>query len=681
MSTQSPWHRGLNPEQIQAVDHNYGALLILAGAGSGKTTVLVARTGRLIYDRVVSADQALVLTFTNKAARELKHRVHARLGDLSKGLWAGTFHSFGLQILRKHSAKVGLPAQFAVLDQNDGQALVRELMKEIKITGKDKFDLATILELINTRRVKGRFSQEAFDEYHEMAEVLFPKYIKKLEVLGAVDFEGLLLKPVELFQEQPDVLARYQEQFQQVMVDEFQDTNSTQMKLIDFLIRSHRNITVVGDDDQSIYGWRGAEVQNILQFPKQYAPCEVIRLERNYRSTPQILDLANLVISHNKTRHGKVLKSEGASERMEVPELFVIDNEDEESDLVLAEIHRHVDQGGRLAEVAVLYRSNSQGGLIESVLRQNRIDYSVSGSTAFFDRKEIKDILAYLRCAIFPNDVSLRRIINVPTRGIGDSSVEKLNHFATAQACSFLVACKQWKVVGLPERVGGSLDQCLDLFALMPERIMQGDQCGANLLLLLREMGYRDYLYQSSPSSEAGERKWQIVEIFARVLDSFVAKGGASLKTLGEFIDAMELRDTEEDDEERSANKVQLMTLHAAKGLEFPLVLLLGVEEDLLPHKSLGSNVDEERRLFYVGLTRAKSQLVLTRCRTRKRYGEQRSVSPSRFLLEILKAQESRKSSLIRSYENGARPVTVDQRQKLVGDFLSQLQNKKRDSL
>jgi DNA helicase-2/ATP-dependent DNA helicase PcrA len=675
--TGNPWHRGLNPEQVQAVDHNYGPLLILAGAGSGKTTVLVARTGRLLQEAVVNPDQALVLTFTNKAARELKHRVQARLGAQSKGLWAGTFHSFGLQILRRYSAEMNLPSQFAVLDQNDCQSLLRELMKEIRITGKDKFDLAKLMELINVRRVKGRFPEQGFDEYQEMAEVLHPKFVKKLEVLGAVDFEGLLLKPVELFQNRPEVLKKYQEQYQQVMVDEFQDTNSLQMKLIDFLIREHRNITVVGDDDQSIYGWRGAEVQNILQFPKLYKPCEVIRLERNYRSTPAILGLANHSISHNKHRHGKVLTPHNKNlTDCEIPELFVVDNEDEESDLVLAEIRRHLDQGGKLSEAAVLYRSNSQGGLIESVLRQNRIEYSVSGNTAFFDRKEIKDILAYLRCSLQPNDVSLRRIINVPSRGIGDASLEKINEFATKNKISFLNACKQWAQVGVGERVGASIDGVLNLLPQISDRIMNGTGGGANMLLLLREMGYRDYLYQTSASSEAGEKRWQIVEIFSRVLDSFIARGGSSNKTLGEFIDAMELRDTEEDTEE-SREKIQLMTLHAAKGLEFPLVMLLGVEEDLLPHKTLGSNVDEERRLFYVGLTRAKERLILTRCRTRKRYGELRPVAPSRFLLELTSA----KTALLKTYENGVRPVSGAQREQLVGDFLSQLNSKKREPL
>ena len=634
----------------------------------------------MLQDEVVRADQTLVLTFTNKAARELKHRVQQRLGQAGSKLWAGTFHSFGLQILRKHSGLAGLPSQFAVLDQNDCQAVIRELLKEIRIAGKDKFDLGTLLELINTRRLKGRFSQEAFDEYQEMAEVIFPKFMKKLDVLGAVDFEGLLLKPLELFQNHPEVLQKYQEQYQQVMVDEFQDTNATQMKLIDFLGRSHRNLCVVGDDDQSIYGWRGAEVQNILQFPKHYAPCQVIRLERNYRSTPQILELANLSISHNKTRHGKILKSANSEKTIGLkPELFVVDNEDEECDLVLSEIRRHVDQNkGRWSDIAVLYRSNAQGGLLESVLRQNRIDYSVSGSTAFFDRKEIKDILAYLRCALHPNDVSLRRILNVPTRGIGDTSVEKINQYSLQHSMGFVASLKVWKTVGVGERVGQSIDQLLELLTQLAERVMSGTSPGANLLQVLREMSYRDYLYSSSASSEAGERKWQIVEIFSRVLDSFAAKGGINSQTLTEFVDAMELRDSGDDDEGNGerANQVQLMTLHAAKGLEFPLVLLLGVEEDLLPHKTLGGNVDEERRLFYVGLTRAKEHLILTRCRTRKRYGELRPVSISRFLLEILQSKQGQ--TLIQVYENGMRPVTGAERDELVGQFLSQLGAKKR---
>lgn len=667
----SSWNSGLNPEQVQAVQHNYGPMLILAGAGSGKTTVLVARTGRLIADHIVKAENILVLTFTNKAARELKHRVSVKLGDKAKGLWAGTFHSFGLRILREFADEAGLPKHFGVIDQSDSQAVLKDVMKDVKITGKDKFDLQEILELINQRRVLGRQKVEGFDEYHEMAEVLLPKYMRKLDVLGVVDFEGLLLKPIELFQKHPEILAKVQSRYQQVMVDEFQDTNTTQMKLIDQIISAHRNITVVGDDDQSIYGWRGAEVKNILNFPQNYKPCEVIRLERNYRSSPNILGIANEVISKNKHRHGKVLKAEGAKTQGEVPELFILENEEEEADFVRREIQSFLGIGGvghEPKDVAILYRSNAQGGMIESAMREYRIPYTVSGGTAFFDRKEIKDVLAYLRFSLSPNDVSLRRILNTPPRGIGDTTIEKISAYAKAHHLTFLKACHDWKTVGITDKAGESLSHLFDICKALPAKIMTGAQAGANMIQFFRDIAYKDYLYHTSSSSEAGEKKWQLVEIFSRILDSFTLRGGVNQNTLREFVDAMELRDDQDDEKDR--NKVSLMTLHASKGLEFPLVMLLGVEEDLLPHRTLGGNIDEERRLFYVGVTRAKSRLVLTRCKQRKRNGMVRPVSPSRFLLEIPKDR-------IRVHDNGFRPVTADQREDLVASFLKSLDKPK----
>lgn len=446
----SIWTQGLNAEQIEAVQHNDGPLLILAGAGSGKTTVLVARTGRMIADGIARPEEMCVLTFTNKSARELKHRVAAKVGDRAKGLWAGTFHSFGLRLLRTYHKEAGLPAQFGVIDQSDSQSILKELFKDIKITGKDKFDLEEVLSIINRRRVYGREKQEAFDEYHELAEILLPKFIKKMELLGVVDFESLLLKPIELFNEHPHVLEKVQNQFKYMMVDEFQDTNDTQMKLIEKMVAKHNNICVVGDDDQSIYGWRGAQVANILDFPKNFKPCKVIRLERNYRSSPVILRAANELIEKNKKRHGKVLKAEGNFRTQEMPEVFTLGNEDEECQFIVREMRQLLSFGYQYKDMAVLYRSNSQGGLLEGVLRQNQIPYSVSGGTGFFDRKEIKDILAYLRFSLNPNDVGLRRIINTPARGIGDTSVEKINQFAMNTKMSFVAAAQQWQKQGSP---------------------------------------------------------------------------------------------------------------------------------------------------------------------------------------------------------------------------------------
>jgi len=664
------WTQGLNPEQVKAVEHNQGPLLILAGAGSGKTTVLVARTGRLIADGMARPDEICVLTFTNKAARELKHRVVQKLGDRAKGLWAGTFHSFGLRLLRTYHKEAGLPSQFGVIDQNDSQGILKELMKDIKVTGKDKFDLEALLEIINERRVKGREKLEAFDEYHEVAEILLPKFIKKMELLGVVDFESLLLKPIELFRDHPEILNKVQSQFKYLMVDEFQDTNLVQMKLIEKLVQSHRNLCVVGDDDQSIYGWRGAQISNILDFPKNFPPCEVIRLERNYRSSPVILKVANELIQKNKHRHGKVLKAEGKYRVEEVPEAFLLANEEEEAQFIVREIRNWISLGHRWEDLAILYRSNSQGALLEGHFRQNQIPYTVSGGTGFFDRKEIKDILAYLRFALSPNDVSLRRIINTPSRGIGDTTVERLGHYAQEHKLSFLKACYEWQKAGIPEKAGQSLSHLFSLMRALPNRLMTADPNetpGQRLLKFLLEINYRDYLQSTSKDAQGADKKWTLVEIFSRVLDSFAKKGGVSEKTLREFVDAMELRDDVNEEDDR--NKVSLMTLHACKGLEFPCVAIVGVEEDLIPHKTLGSDVDEERRLFYVGLTRAKERLILTRCQVRSKYGQQRPVSPSRFLLEI-------PVTSIRDYKSEFRPVTSDQREGLLAGFLAGLDSK-----
>ena len=646
--------------------HSHGPLLILAGAGSGKTTVLVARTGRLIEDGIVPASGICVLTFTNKAARELKHRVSVKLGAKGADLWTGTFHSFGLRLLRQYHQAAGLPTTFGVIDSSDSTGILRELMQNMTVAGKDKFDLEKLLNLVHEFRARGRFSG-ATDEYHELAEALAPKYQKKMQMLGVVDFEELLLKPLELLKKNPDIKEKLQEKFPYLMVDEFQDTNSVQMKLIEQLLGPKQNIAVVGDDDQSIYGWRGAEISNILDFPKRYASCEVIRLERNYRSTSRILDFANHVIGQNDKRHGKVLKPESSRGTGEVPELFVFSNEEEEAETVVREIKWLRDQGRPLREAAVLYRSNSQSGLIEALLRQEQIAFSVSGGTAFFDRKEVKDALAYLRLSLGQSDLHFRRILNVPARGIGDTSIEKIVEHMALKKMGFQKAAADWKGADVQEKAGASIDSLLEFLKTMPTKLMHDLSLmpGAKFVQLMTEIGYRDYIWLSSKDPKIGEKRWRGVEILGRILDRFVEKGGRDVKTLREFVDAMELRD--DPNEEGAKNEVSLMTLHASKGLEFPVVFLMGIEEDLLPHRTLGSDVSEERRLFYVGITRAQEKLFLTRCRTRKRYGQARPVSPSRFVLGL-------PEGLIKTFEEGVRPVSGVQRDDMVANFLAKLQ-------
>lgn len=664
----SVWLKGLNPEQISAVQHNEGPLLVLAGAGSGKTSVLVARTGRLISDGKAQPQNICVLTFTNKAARELKHRVADKIGDQAKGLWAGTFHSFGLRILKENHRLLNMQPQFGVLDQSDSQAILRDLLKDIRVAGKDKFDLERLLNLIQHRRVRGSFRGESSDPYFALAELLLPKYLKRLDHLGAVDFEGLLLRPVELFESHPEVLKKYQERFTYMMVDEFQDTNGLQMRLIDLMTKSHRNLMVVGDDDQAIYGWRGAEVRHILDFPKAYKPCQVVRLEKNYRSSPVIVDFANFIISENAHRHGKVLTAQVNLSQTVRPELFVFEREEDEVDFLQLEIKNLLQKGYRFADLAVLYRSNTQGGVVESMLRQNQWPYSISGGTGLFDRKEVKDAMAYLRLCIAPFDLAARRVLNVPARGIGDTSLDKIDQFSLSQQISFWKALLQYKTLQLPEKAQLGVAQFFGQLSELKSQLTdgKGDSGGHKLLRFLDQIGYRQLVYQSGATSEAGEKKWISVEILAKILDRFFEKGGANLQSLQDFVEAMELRDSPDEDEE---NQISLMTLHASKGLEFPVVMLLGVEEDLLPHRTLGSDVSEERRLFYVGITRAQKQLIMTRCQTRKRAGAIRPSTASRFLLKIPK-------DMLIEYPRGVRPVSATERESLVSNFLSTLEQK-----
>lgn len=707
------WYQGLNPEQQKAVAHNYGPLLILAGAGSGKTTVLVARTGRLIAEKVSPANEILVLTFTNKAAKELKHRVSQKVGAPAKKIWAGTFHSFGLYLIKKYHKELGFDSHFGIIDTSDSFAILKELLKENKVVGRDKFDLEHLYQLIQNIRTKKNRQTEAFDEYHEMAELLAPKYEKRLNLLSVVDFESLLLKPLELLEKFPEIKKTVQNQFSQMMVDEFQDTNDVQMRLIRHLVNESKNITVVGDDDQSIYGWRGAEVKNILHFPKEYKPCEVIKLERNYRSISSILDFANEVISKNKSRHGKILKAETKKKKDHIPEFFVLENEEEESDFVGNEVLEFIKQGYAPCDIAVLYRSNSQGAWIEGSLRRHNIDYSITGGSSIFERKEVKDIIAFLRHSFTGNDVTLKRIINIPPRGVGETTIEKMIEHAKNKKITFIQAAKEWNQLNITQKTGESLEflfyfldnlpywllglepkakeiktvkkspvapslQTAFEFIIAPEPVrsygpedlvIEGITPGERFLSLLRSIGYREYLFSLSEDLAVGDKRWILVEVFCRIMDAYLAKRDLTMESLKGFVESLLLREDVMEEEEKN-KKVQLMTLHASKGLEFPVVILCGVEEDLLPHKNLGHDIDEERRLFYVGVTRAQEHLILTKCQNRKKNGVIKKIPTSRFLLEV-------NPKLFTEFAKGVRPVAGEKRTQLVNDFLKSLEAKK----
>lgn len=670
MKTNPLWTKGLNEEQKAAVECLYGPLLILAGAGSGKTTVLVSRTGNMLEQKVAKPEEICVLTFTNKAARELVHRVGVKLGPVSKKLWTGTFHSFGLQILRKFHEKACLPSSFGILDSGDAQGLVKELLLEVKNIGKDSYKVETLLSMISDWRGRGQTKAKDDDDYQIMTEALLPKYLKRLELLGVVDFDSLILRPLELFEEHKDILEFYQNKFKFVMVDEFQDTSHTQFKLIEKLVAPHQNIAVVGDDDQSIYGWRGAEISNILDFPKKFKKCEVIKLERNYRSTPAILEVANEVIRHNEKRHGKALKPDPLAAKGIKPELFFYENEDVETEEVMRHIHYFTDQGYKYRDIAILYRSNGQGGMLETLLRQNQIPYVLTGGTGFFDRKESKDLLSYLRCAIRPNEIAFRRIMNVPSRGLGEVTVKKIEEFHKKHKISFIEASQRAdEIEGLPHGAADSLKQLWNLLHNIAPIVVEHKGYSASseaFSALVKQIGYDKHIRSLCKDDQSFIGRWMAVEVLGRSLDRSFERHGHSKVALLDFIDSMELREVVETPHRDEVNEVQLLTLHASKGLEFPVVIIIGIEEEIIPHRILGQDISEERRLFYVGVTRAKERLILSASKMRKRYGKWVPSSPSRFLVEI-------PNLMLERFEMGMRPVNETQKKDLLAGLFAKL--------
>ncbi|MCB0417651.1 MAG: UvrD-helicase domain-containing protein [Bdellovibrionaceae bacterium] len=658
------WLRGLNPSQQEAAAHNEGPLLILAGAGSGKTTVLVARAGRLLAEAICSPEKLCVLTFTNKAARELKSRVAARLGGRGEQIFAGTFHSFGLQILREFHDEAGLPKFFGILDTRDTSQMLKELLRNLRQGDKTAYDADRLLAILSQWREQGRTQADRDDEYDIAAEWVLPRFLQRMQSLGAIDFDGLILRPLQLMDESPEIRARIQQKFDYVMVDEFQDTNLMQMRLIQRLVEGHRNIAVVGDDDQAIYGWRGACVKNILDFPKFYPGCKVVRLETNYRSLPPILNLANAIIRNNNTRYDKMLRPHHEAEG-ELPELFILRDEAEELEHVVSEIGKFEREGIARSEIAMLFRSNTQGALIEAELRKNGIPYRMRGGMGFFDRKETRDVMAYLRCAIRPHEIAFRRILNTPSRGLGDKAVEKLTAFSKLRKQSFVKSARQWQAAGLEPRAGGAIENLfLTLDGLVNSCLAPGSTA-THLSTALEQIGYRKYLEKHSTDAISATKRWRFIETFAEVMEKYLAKAGKTKKGMLDFLDAMELRDNVEDEDEAKIEKVHLLTLHACKGLEFDAVILTGIEEDILPHRTLGSDISEERRLFYVGVTRAKKRLVLTRSAMRKRHGKIVQTVGSRFLTEIPKGLIVEKV--------GLRPVETGVRKALVADLFAKL--------
>lgn len=631
----------LNPEQRQAVEHRDGPLLILAGAGSGKTRVITHRIGYLIQEGV-DPNHILAVSFTNKAAQEMRERVAHLIGKgASSRVHLGTFHALGLEILKKHIDKLGYRKNFTILDQGDQINLVKEVMKELKLDPA-RVDPADLLFLVSRAKM-------AFDEPSKMAEFrynpmmpfaqkTFRHYQAALRGLNAVDFDDLICLPVTLFKERDDIRQRYVKQFQYVMVDEYQDTNHTQLMFLEAMVREHHNLCVVGDDDQSIYAFRGAVSGNILQVERKFPNTRVIKLEQNYRSTNGILRAANVLIANNASRKEKNLWStNGEGHRIVLAES---ENEREEAEYVAAEIEAiRFHENLNYSDFAVLFRVNPQARLFEEAFKTYRIPYTLLGAAEFFDRKEVKDFIAYLKCCLNPDDeVSVRRIVNVPPRAIGPMTVDRVSAYAAENHLSFFHALEQVAEGADVEGINHASREHLKTFVILinayREKFSQSHHLAETARSLLHDLNFVEYLRSSEKSPKIASRRIENVQQILASIADFESRSGG---TLDGFLTRIIL-DQSSSGPEESKNAVQCMTIHSSKGLEFPVVFMVGMEEGFLPHeRSLGTpaGVEEERRLAYVGVTRAQKRLILTMARERSRFGKKDERVPSRFLTEI----------------------------------------------
>jgi DNA helicase-2/ATP-dependent DNA helicase PcrA len=629
---------GLNPEQQRAVKTTEGPLLLMAGAGSGKTRVLTHRIAYLMVEKRVNPYNILAITFTNKAAREMKDRIYNMMGGTADEIWISTFHSMCVRILRKDIDRLGYSRNFTILDSTDQLSVVKNIMKERNIDSK-KFDPRAILGSIssakNELKTPDDYAKLAGDYYDKIVSDVYELYQKRLRKNQALDFDDLIMITIQLFQRVPEVLEYYQRKFQYIHVDEYQDTNRAQYMLVKLLASRFQNLCVVGDSDQSIYRWRGADIANILSFEKDYPRAKVILLEQNYRSTKRILFAANEVIKHNINRKPKNLWTEND----EGNKIFYYraDSEQTEAHFVAGKIKELVESGKRkYSDFAVLYRTNAQSRVMEEVLLKSNIDYSIVGGIKFYDRKEIKDTLAYLRLIANPDDdISLQRVINVPKRGIGSSSIDKIADFANLHDISMFEALKSIDLIGLSPKITRAASEFRDLvdgYTKMQEYLSVTELVEE----ILDKTGYREML-KAEKSIEAQSRLENLDE-FLSVTKSFEETNDD--KSLIAFLTDLALvADIDKLDEDgQKTDTVVLMTLHSAKGLEFPVVFLIGVEEGVFPHsRSLmeEAEMEEERRLAYVGITRAEEELYITNAGMRTLFGRTNVNPPSRFIREI----------------------------------------------
>ncbi len=629
---------GLNPEQQNAVKATDGPLLLMAGAGSGKTRVLTHRIAYLIVEKRVNPYNILAITFTNKAAREMRERIGKMMGGAAEEIWISTFHSMCVRILRRDIDRMGFNRNFTILDTGDQQSVVKGILKDKNLDPK-KYDPRAILGAISSAKNElidpEEYAKTAGGYFEQTVSDVYTEYQKRLRKNQALDFDDLIMMTIQLFQRVPEVLEYYQRKFQYIHVDEYQDTNRAQYMLVKFLANRFKNLCVVGDSDQSIYRWRGADIANILSFEKDYPAAKVILLEQNYRSTKRILLAANKVIENNVTRKAKNLWTENPEGNKLV--YYRADSEQGEAQFVAGKIKELTREGKyTLSDVAILYRTNAQSRVMEEVLLKSNIEYSIVGGTKFYDRKEIKDMLAYLRLISNPDDdISLQRVINVPKRGIGSSSVDKMANFAAMHDISIFQALDSVELLGLSPKITKGAREFRDLIKNYTQ--MQEFLSVTELVEdILDKSGYREML-KAEKSIEAQSRLENLDELLS-VTKNFeeVNEDKSLVAFLTDLALVADIDSLDEDGEKTDA--ITLMTLHSAKGLEFPVVFLIGLEEGVFPHsRSLmeEAEMEEERRLAYVGITRAEQTLFLTNAQMRTLFGRTSMNPASRFISEI----------------------------------------------
>ena len=632
---------GLNPVQHEAVIHSEGPLLIIAGAGSGKTRVLTQRIAHLIRDLGISPFEILAITFTNKAAGEMKERVAALVGPVAEKMWVSTFHSACVRILRRDGSRLGFPSSFTIYDQSDAERLTGYCVRDLGLDPK-KFPSRSVHGAISAGKNEGLdpagFAARAGSIFDRKIAEVFVDYQARLLKAGAMDFDDLLVNTVKLFREHPDVLETYQRRFGHILVDEYQDTNHVQNEMVLMLGAQHHNVCVVGDGDQSVYGWRGADITNILDFENAFPDTTVLLLEQNYRSTQTILDAANAVIDNNMSRRPKELWTEaGAGEAII---RYHADDEADEAQWVANQLSHLHDSGRRWGDCAILYRTNAQSRLVEEYLMRVGIQYKVIGGTRFYDRREVKDALAYLKVTVNPADeVSVKRVLNVPKRGIGESSVGRLDVYARSHELTFFDVLREAAAAGVTGKALKGIEQFLKVIDELTLFVDKGP--AAVIEAALQRSGYVEEL-EAEHSIESEGRLENLAELVGAARD---------FGSIDEFLEQVSLvADTDALDEDDSA--VVLMTLHSAKGLEFPCVFLIGLEDGIFPHmRTLGDpdQLEEERRLAYVGITRARERLYLSHAWARTMFGSTQYNPPSRFLDEI-------PAELVESVQGSRRP-------------------------